>query len=269
MKRIIKSNGEEEVFKKFKIIRTAVRAGASRKLAENIAGKVYYKINNGDSSKKVLDLVLKYLKGDKGVAARYDLKRAIMNLGPHGFSFEEYFSQILKEYGYETTTNNYIKGKVVIQEVDIIAKKDKKVFMIEAKYHNQFGGRVKSKEAMYTYARFLDIKNSIKVNQPWLVTNTKCTDNAIGYSTGVGQKITAWNYPERENLRELIEKKNLYPVTVFKSVSGHVKEKLFGADILMAKDLFEYGVNELVEKTGLRSKGVKKVLDEAGRVVGG
>ena len=36
------------------------------------------------------------------VAKRYDLKRAIMSLGPHGFTFEEFFSQLLQNYDYET-----------------------------------------------------------------------------------------------------------------------------------------------------------------------
>ena len=110
-----------------------------------------------------------------------------MGLGPTGFPFEKYIAEILKEYGYATKVGEVVKGYCVSHEVDVIAQKGKECFMIECKYHNKRGRRLDVKVAMYIYARFLDIKRAqekIKehkkhFHQAWLVTNTKCTREAI------------------------------------------------------------------------------------------
>jgi hypothetical protein len=105
-----------------------------------------------------------------------------MSLGPSGFPFEIYFAKILENYNYKTKVDNIIPGKIILHEVDIIAEKNKKKYMIECKYHNEIGVHTKLHVAMYTYARFLDVK---KYDIPWLVTNTKCVDVALDYAKGV------------------------------------------------------------------------------------
>jgi predicted RecB family endonuclease len=55
-----------------------------------------------------------------------------MSLGPSGFLFEQFFSEILKNYGYKTKINVFLKGKIITHEIDIIAEKNKK-YMIECK----------------------------------------------------------------------------------------------------------------------------------------
>ena len=134
--------------------------------------------------------------------------------------------------------------------------------MIECKYHNRTGKYTGLKEAMYTYARFLDIKKK-KFDYSWLATNTHCSGNAIRYSNGVGQKITSWKYPKGESLKELIEKKGLYPITIIKYVSPDVKHKLYSARIMLAKDLKNYTKKELVRKTGISEKRLKMIVSEA------
>jgi hypothetical protein len=266
---VIKASGNKEEFRKKYIEDSAVRAGASRKLAKAVAKQVAGKVRKGMTTGEILDLTLKYLGKERpGVAARYDLKRAIMTLGPHGFLFEEFFSQVLRAYGYKTTTGNIVKGKVVTHEVDVIAKKDKR-HMIETKYHNRSGVYTDTKVAMYTYARFLDIRLNPKGNFDgvWLVTNTKCTSRAIKYAKGVKLKIIGWKHPLKGNLRELIEKKELYPITIFKSVSDEIKEKLFKAKIVLAKDLVTHDMKDLMKKTGLKENVLKKVFEEYEKVL--
>ncbi len=269
MVQIIKADGTCEPFKKIKIINTVIKAGGSRKFANEVADKVSKKIKKGTTTKEILELILKLLKKQPCVALRYDLKRAIMSLGPHGFTFEEFFSQLLQNYGYETKVGILMKGKATTHEVDILAESDKK-YMIECKYHNRLGSHSNSKVAMYTYARFLDLHNNVKnkINQGWLVTNTKCTPHAIEYSRGVGLKITSWKYSSKgeKNLQELIEFKKLYPITLLKSVEGDIKEKLAKARIVLTKDLLVYNIMELKNKTGLNEKELRKVLKEANEI---
>jgi len=265
--KIIKATGEKEEFNKDKIKTSVMNAGASQKLAEQIAKRVGSEIKEGTTTEKILDLTINSLKEYKciDIAVKYDLKRAIMLLGPSGFSFEEYLAQILQNYGYKTTTNNFIKGKAVIQEVDVVASKDNKTSMIEAKYHNHSGIKTGTKVAMYTYARFLDIKSNSKnkFDDAWLVTNTKYTSEAIKYSTGVNLKLIGWGYPKNKNLQKLIEEKYLYPITIFKGISRNTKEHLFRAKIILAKDLANSNIKLLAKKTDLDKKTLEKVVNEA------
>ncbi|MCK5615366.1 hypothetical protein KAR91_76590 [Candidatus Pacearchaeota archaeon] len=264
--RVIKASGEFERFNSKKVYRGILRAGGSRQLARDTITELKTKVKDGIATTKILDIILTVLKREPDVAARYDLKRAVMSLGPHGFAFEVYFSQILKEHGFEAKTSNMIKGKKIMQEVDIIATK-KYAYMIECKYHNKTGNYTGLKEAMYTYARFLDVKKK-KLNYSWLATNTHCSNKAIMYSKGVGQKITSWGYPKKGNLKDLIERKGLYPITIVKYVSPEVKEQLYKAKIMLAKDLIKYPAKELSEKTGISEKIINKILTEVREICG-
>ncbi|PIU22034.1 MAG: hypothetical protein COT14_03490 [Candidatus Diapherotrites archaeon CG08_land_8_20_14_0_20_30_16] len=265
MQQVTKASGNIEPFNSDKIYYSILSAGASKSLAIetiNIVKKKYYK---GISTQEILDVVLKNLKKEKGVAQRYDLKRAIMNLGPSGFPFEEYFARILNNYDYNTKVNNYIKGKRITHEIDIVAKKHNLSYMIECKYHNEAGIQTKLHVAMYTYARFLDVS---KFDVPWLATNTKCVNEAEEYAKGINLKITSWNYPKRESLRDLIEKKDLYPITSIKYIDEKIKEKLFSANIVLAKDLLGYTTKELVLQTGLKEKEINTILNEVKEICG-
>ena len=123
MVQILKANGHVTSFDKKKIKRTVLRAGGSRKLADEISSKVEKSVRKGTTTKEILMLTLKLLKKEPAVAMRYDLKRAIMSLGPHGFTFEEYFSQLLKHYDYKTRVGLILTGKAITHEVDILAIK--------------------------------------------------------------------------------------------------------------------------------------------------
>jgi len=265
---IIKANGFLETFKRSNIEKTILKAGGSKEFAKEISGKVAKKVHRGTRTKEILEMTLKLLKNQPAVALKYNLKRAIMSLGPQGFTFEEFFSQLLQNYGYKTKVGLYMKGKIITHEVDVLAEReDKKRFMVEAKYHNRSGSHTNSKVAMYTYARFLDIKSNPKnkINQGWLVTNTKCTPHAIQYAKGIGLRITSWQYASKgsNNLQKLIRLKRLYPITILNSIRGEIKEQFARAKIVLAKDIITYNIEQLKKKTNLKEKNLQKVLKEA------
>ncbi len=262
--KVIKASGLEEKFDSKKIYKTILEAGGSGKIARDIINTVKKEYHNKITTKEILDIVLRELKNHPDIRARYDLKRAIMSLGPSGFPFEQFFAEVLNHYGYETTVDNHIRGKVVIHEVDIIAKNKalNKSYMIECKYHNETGTNTKLHVSMYTYARFLDLNEKQRPEMPWLVTNTKCTKDAVGYAKGVGLKVTSWNYPHNSSLQRLIKDKKLYPITILRSVDHNTKNKLFSAKVMVAKNLLNYSVEDLMKKTNLDSKSVNKILEE-------
>ena len=262
---VIKASGKKEEFNSEKILGTLLRAGASRNLANDIVSQVKSKIHDLITTREILDMALDLLKNKRPeVGARYDLKRAIMNLGPTGFPFEQFFAEVLEHYGYKTKVGQTVQGKITDHEVDIIAEKNSEKYMIECKYHNSLGVYTNIKVALYTYARFLDLKKKFK--QPWLSTNTRCSTKAILYAKGVGMKITSWEYPKNESLQELIKKKKLYPITILKSVDNNIKTKLSKAGITLAKNLINYDLNELKKKTKLPENVLEKIIGECREV---
>jgi hypothetical protein len=104
--------------------------------------------------------------------------------------------------------------------------------------------------ALYTYARFLDLKEPL--DQPWLVTNTKCSNDAINYSKGVNLKITSWKYPQEESLLKLVDEKKLYPITVLNEIDNEIKEKLIKNKIILVKDLLNLPVRIPFRKNKFR-----------------
>jgi len=158
-----------------------------------------------------------------------------------------------------------MQGKCITHEVDVTAEDDKDLFIIEAKYHNSRGTRSDVKTVLYTYARFLDIKSNKKKDinyEPWLITNTKFTSQAIKYSECQSIKVTGWNYPKKESLNNLIEEKNLYPVTAIPSVNRYAREQFSKAGIYFASDLKRFSSQKLKERFGIFEDLARKIENE-------
>lgn len=259
---MIKSSGVLERFDHKKIYNTVRAAGGSKKLAGSAVKEIKTKFKKNIPTNEILKFLIKYLKQEPGVSQRYNLKRAIMALGPTGFPFEKFFARVLEYHGFKTTVDNKLKGKRIIHEVDIVATdlKNKK-WMVECKYHNEAGTITKLHPALYTYARYLDLPN-YKFDASWLVTNTKCSEDAVEYSKGVGQRITSWNYPVNESLQNLVEKKQAYPITILTNVTNEEINKFYDANLIVAKDLLSIDLNELSRRVRIDGKRLQKLIQE-------
>lgn len=269
---VIKRNGEKESFDKRKIIRTCMRAGADKKIAERIAEEVEKKIYNGISTEKILKMVLELLEEKTlGNAARYDLKMALFRLGPAGYEFEKFVAKLLREYGYKTKTNIIIRGYCVSHEIDVIAEKDGKKYMIECKFHNTPGIYTGLKEVMYTYARFLDIRQGPRDHefyQAWLFTNTKFSTDAKKFAKCRGLILTGWKFPAKESIEKLLEKKKLYPITVLRSISKREEEILINSGFVFCRDLLEEKPKIISNYTGIRLSKLAQIVNEAKTLLG-
>ncbi len=222
---VIKATGEVEPFSEERVTSSLLRAGASPELAQKIISQVKPHLYQNIPSFEIYSLVMDRLKKEeRDLAEKYNLKRAIMELGPTGYPFEKYVAEVLKAQNYQVQINQLITGRCVTHEIDIVAKNEK-TYMIECKFHAQTGGRTDIKEALYTYARFSDIKEK-GFDVPWLITNTKLTQEAKAYAVCMGMKMTAWDYPAGESLRELIDKSQLHPITASTILSPQQKQAL-------------------------------------------
>lgn len=268
---IIKASGQKEKFSEEKLYRSIKRSGAKLTLTEETCRQVIKNIGPGASSAEILKQVTQCLKKENpALAARYNLKRAIMALGPTGFPFERYVAAILEEYGYRTQVGRQIQGYCINHEIDIIAQKQDKHFMIECKYHNSSGLRSDLKVVLYTWARFLDLQKKWQetpghrhFHQPWLVTNTRCTSQAVKYAACSGLRIISWRYPRGGSLEHFVEEKGLYPITILPSLTRYAGEKLAQGKIMLAKNLLEYPDRNLSQRVGLKLRAIQKLQAEA------
>lgn len=251
---VLKRSGEYEPFSERKVRSSLERAGAERELTDEIVGHVREKLYDGISTKEIYGHVFALLRELRSpLVSKYDLKRAIMQLGPSGFPFERFVAGILEARGYRVAVGQTLQGKCVDHEIDVIAHKDKKHFMIEAKFHNLPGTRSDIRDALYTYARFLDVEKAwVQISghrqhfhQAWLVTNTKVTSKVKEYAKCVGLGVISWDYPPQGSLRSLIEESGLLPVTCLTSLGQAEKRKLLEAGMVFCRDLMERNVDFL------------------------
>lgn len=259
---VIKATGEKEPFSESKIINSIKRAGIHKDIQDEVLEHVKLKLYENIPTSEIYDHILEFLEKsqDQFNGSKYNLKQGIMELGPTGYPFEDYISEILKSEGYTTQTRQVLQGKCVSHEIDIIAEKNGKRIAIEAKYHNGSGTRSDVHVALYTKARFDDIKEKYNLDEAWLVTNTKATGDAITYAECNGIKVIGWNHPENGSLRDLVEKAKLYPVTVIRSLTKNQKQILLMHQIVLCKNIC-INPNQ-IKILGLNPKQEEEILSE-------
>ena len=269
---IIKASGQSEEFKMQKLVDSLIRSGASEDVALDIARKVESQIKPSMRTRHIYRIARKMLRRySKAAVMRYSIKRAIYMLGPAGYQFEKYFAGILKAYGYSAETNRFLKGYCVTHEVDIFAVRNNIGGVIECKYHSNGGTPTDVKIALYVYSRFMDIKkayefnheNRVSINEGWLVTNTRCTSDAIKYAACVGLKIVSWKYPDENSLERMIENKKLYPVTILSSIRKTSLDILFKHGIILVRDIADMDEAIFTKQSGLDAATASTLKREA------
>jgi hypothetical protein len=266
-----KESGEVAEFDPEKVRVAVLRSGASEALASEILDELEGRLYEGISTREIFRIVHRLLHRERpSLASRYDLKGAIMRLGPEGFAFETYVGEVLREYGYKTKVRQFIRGRCVEHEVDVVAEDSgsRNLFM-ECKYHNDKGIYTGLKETLYTYARFLDLAEGFedgrceRFDGVWLVTNTRFSPSAIEYAGCRGVKLLGWRYPPDNTLEKWIESKGLYPITILHSMDRRSRSLLFNANLILAKDLLTHDFKDLLERTHIGEKKLEEIVSEA------
>jgi hypothetical protein len=131
---------------------------------------------------------------------------------------------------------------------------------VECKFHNSPGMKCNIQTALYTYARFLDVNESLPHAGPWLVTNTKFTTDVIRYAECVGMRLLGWRFPEEGSLENLIDEHRLYPLTTLGLKKAHQRTLLdrnfvLLSDVVKNKEcLYELLPEKEAEEVLLRAK---------------
>lgn len=267
---ITKASGEQAVFKPEKLTRSLRRAGAKEEVISQILDSVRSQLYDGMTTKKIYQIAFGLLKkASKTIASKYKLKDAIFELGPDGFAFEIFISELLKHQGYDVQLGKIVSGHCVAHEIDVIAAREEHHFMVECKFHHNKGIFCNVKVPLYIQSRFKDVEqkwlqlagHETKFHQAWVVTNTRFTKDAIQYGTCAGLHLLSWDYPSGNGLREQIDRLRLYPVTCLTSLNLSEKQKLVEHQIILCK-LLSKRVNVLA-KMGIDDARIPLILKEA------
>lgn len=259
---VIKANKRKEQFDEEKVINSIRRAGVPESIRQDVLEHVKSKLYEGISTSEIYNHIIEFLGKSEHPYTRssYSLKEGIMALGPTGYPFEDFIAKLLESKGYHTKVRQILPGECISHEIDVVASKDGRTAMIEAKFHNSPGTRSQIHVGLYTQARYEDVRDRNSFDEAWLVTNTKTTVDVNTYALCKNIKVMSWSYPEGDSLRDLIETTRLHPITILSSLNTSQKRTLLDNHIVLCKDIFNDP--KLINILYLPEQDKQKVLSE-------
>lgn len=265
---VIKHSGERTDFSIDKLKSSLRKSGAEEALVSEISNNVRDELYQGISTKEIYNRAFALLKKEKkGYASKYKLKKAIYELGPTGFPFEKFIAALLFYSGYKVKTGQFLQGKCVLHEVDVVARKNDQFIVIECKFHSDEGRNCNVKIPLYIHSRYRDILNNYndkneaeKPTEGWVVTNTRFTEDALQYGKCAGLYLLSWDYPKDNGIRDRIDRLGLYPITASTLMSQREKQFLLSRDIVLCKQL----INDdfYLDHLGISENRQARILEE-------
>lgn len=267
---IVKADGTEELFDPGKLETSLTRAGADADERTRVIAHVMRELEDGMTTNEIYSHAFEILRkeGHKPIAARYSVKRAVLDLGPSGYPFEQFVAEILKGHGWRCEVGVIKQGRCTEHEIDVLAQKDGKRIGIEAKFHNSAGIKTDVKDALYVHARFEDLKQSAQkdaqVDEGWLVTNTEFTSNAAGYGSCVDLTLIGWEHPKDGGIRSMIDTAGVHPITALTTLTDSEKKRLLEHNIVLCRSVS--AGSHLLSEYGVANKRIPEVIEEAKRL---
>lgn len=266
---IKKASGDQEHFRVEKLERSLRNAGAENETIQKIIIDISNWIYSGVTTKEIYRRAFTILRRDKrSPAIRYRLKRAILELGPTGYPFENLCGQLFDRLGYKTEVGVVVDGKCVTHEMDVIATQENQQHLVECKYHKDQGKHVSVQVPLYVRSRVNDIID-LRKSMPefaglnftgWVITNTRFSSDSIQYGTCAGLKLLGWDYPEGKGLKEQIEKYKLYPITILSKITLKQKQQLMEEGIVSCPQLL--AKQEMLKHLSLTHSKQKALIAE-------
>jgi hypothetical protein len=279
-----KEDGSMEAFDQDKLRVSLVRAGAEPHQAQKIIDQVIEQVHTESRHEgqgvfcNVSDIYARAFsilkRAARAVAARYSLRRSLLQFGPTGFPFEEYVAELFKaKYNYDTLTGQIVLGGCVPHEVDVVGWNNETLMMAEVKYHSDAASKTDLKVALYVRARYDDLSTTLfdyggikrHISEGWLITNTRLTETAITYGTCKGLRILSWDYPKVGNLQDLIEETKLHPITCLTTLSESEKRELLKKNVVLAKSVYEQ--QQVLMDIGLSAEKIDELYAEVGEIL--
>lgn len=263
---VVKNSGKQEPFLNEKILKALKNVGVEEQNLNNILKKIENEIYPDISTFEISKIIQKYLEKEKKILAiKFNLRSAMRKLGPDGFVFEKFVKEVFISLGFKATCNEYLKGKCISYETDLVAQKGKTKYIGECKYRNKMGDRVDVNVPLKTFAVMEDLSYDFDSNQkvkPIIITNEKFTSNAIKYSRCKKINLLGWRYPKEKGLEKIIDDNKLYPSTILPSYKESYLHIFAQEGLLLAKD-FTPEKAEVLNRYKITSKIINQLIKEA------
>ena len=267
---VTKADGTRQLFDREKVVRTCLRMGASRKIADAVAERVEKRLYDGIQTSKILQMTFRLLRSYKpAIKHVLDLRRglSLMDSKPE---FEIFVQLLLAHNGFEVSPNRIVAGKCVAHEVDAIARKGGVTYFVEAKHHVNYHTPTGLDESRIARAILEDVtegfqcgKCDLKIDGAMIVTNTRYSEHARRYGKCRNILQIGWNSPANLSLQSMIEEKNLYPLSCLRGLKRETKTKLVNSRIVLIKQLLEEKPSTLARKTGIQKETLKQIIEKA------
>ncbi|MFA6945551.1 MAG: ATP cone domain-containing protein [Pedobacter sp.] len=266
---VTKMSGDKVLFDEEKLRRSLKRSKAEDEVIDQVIEKVRTELHDSISTKEIYRMAFSYLrKNSSHSASRYKLKQSILELGPTGFPFENYISELLKFKNYSTEVGNIVEGHCVSHEIDIIAENGNQHIVLECKFHSDQRRFCDVKVPLYIYSRFRDVEEKLKEKLGHndrkflggLVTNTRFSSDALKYGLCMGMYLLSWDYPAGKSLKSLIDQSGLHPLTSLLTLSKYEKQQLLDKGIILCKSLA--GKEKILKEIQISDLRIKKIISE-------
>jgi len=269
---VTKADGSKQLFDKQKIINTCLRLQATLEQAQSIADKIEARAYDGIPTKKILQMVFLYMKKYRpAIGYQIDLRQAIAMLRSKP-DFEIFVAKLFEALGYKVETNLIIQGKCVEHEIDVVARKDSEIILVEVKHHVNHHTYSGLDTFLQLNSTLEDLregyesgKNNFKFTKAILICNTKVSEHAKRYALCKGLEFIAWKFPPEKGLERIIEEYKLYPITFLKGIEREEVYKLADAGIVTIKQLLD-DIEKISRKTGMNKSRVLE-LQKAAKIV--
>jgi Holliday junction resolvase-like predicted endonuclease len=267
---VTKADGTRQLFDREKIIRTCLRMGASRRIANDIAEKIERRLYDGISTSKILQMAFRMLRSYKSTVRNlFDLRKglSLMNSKPE---FEKFVQVLLANHGFEVSSNQILRGKCVGHEVDAVARKEGITYFVEAKHHTNYHAPTGLDESRIARAVLEDVtegfelgKNELRIDRAMIVTNTRYSEHATRYGKCRNILQIGWSSPANHSLQNMIEEKKLYPLSCLRGLDSETKMKLVNSGIVLMKQLFEEETATIAKKAEVPTETLREIVEKA------
>lgn len=267
---VVKSSGHYEKFSPTKLQRSLRRSGLPPHKCSNIVQTVVREIQPGASTKDIYRRAYQLVKEESKVAAvHYSLKRALFELGPSGYPFEQFVAKYFQAIGYQTRVGVTLKGRLVTHEIDVIAKNAVERIFVECKFHNHSGKKTDIKVGLYVKARWDDLSSGPEgknLDGYCLASNTAFSKDVLTYAAGTHLRLLGVNAPVEEPFIEQVKKLNLYPITSIRRLKKHLRDELIKKDIVTCAELLNEA--ETLKQLGLDDHEVELLFRDVHIILG-
>ncbi len=269
-----KYSGELVEFDPHRLKTSLSKSGASPDVVDEVWESMKPLLYEGMPTRDLYKLAFRLLKREAhSFAARYSLKRALKELGPAGYYFEQWVAKLFEYVNYQTVTGQLLVGNSVTHEVDVVALKDEELLLVECKFRNTEDAKITVTTPMYFLSRVKDLESrsftffgkNLSFTAGWLVTNAYMTTDSIRFAQYYGINLLAWDYPAESSIKRRVDNAGLYPITCLTTIVKSEKDKLLKQGCILVKDILRDGSHLDALDCAPRKK--RRIIQEASELV--